>query len=84
MWRREENDLWDWLEDRVGLEGVYAPKLNSQKNDRQYNLAAKKMGQKLDDQRMQDRQVDGAIEITEHRLAALKEAVARKKAKKAV
>lgn len=84
MWRREENDLWDWLEDRVGLEGVYAPALNSQQKDRQKSLAAKKMGQKLDDQRMQDRQVSGAIEITEQRLAALKEAVARKKAKKEV
>lgn len=79
MWRREENSLWDWLEDRVGLDGVYAPSLDDDKRERQKVLAARQMGKKIHDERMNERQVDSAIRVTEQRLSALKDAVARKK-----
>lgn len=79
MWRREENNLWDWLEDRVGLDGVYAPSLDGDKRERQKVVAASKMGKRLDDERMNERQMDSAIKVTEHRLSALKDAIARKK-----
>lgn len=82
MWRREENNLWDWLEDRVGLEGVYAPSLDVEKGERQKVLSSRKMGKKLEDERMNERQMDSAIKVTEQRLSALKDAVARKKERK--
>ena len=25
IWRREESSLWDWLDDRVGLDDIYVP-----------------------------------------------------------
>lgn len=83
IWRREESHLWDWLEDRVGLENIYAP--GSERNnkvDRQRVLASRKMGKQLDDERMNERQMDDAIRVTEERLLALKDAVARKKDKR--
>ena len=82
IWRREESNLWDWLEDRVGLDGIYVPSGDSQQKDKQKLLAARNMGKKVDDERMSGRQVDDAIRVTEERLSALKEAVARKKAGK--
>jgi hypothetical protein len=78
LWRREESDLWDWLEDRVGLDHLSAPALT----DRQKVLSGKGMSKKLDDERMSQRQMDDAIEVTEQRLSALKDAVARKKREK--
>lgn len=79
IWRREESALWDWLEDRVGLDGVYAPPRSSQQHDRQKVLRAKEMGKALRDDRMSERQMDEQIRTTEEKLAALKEAVQRKK-----
>ena len=82
IWRREESNLWDWLEDRVGLDGIYVPSGDDQNRDRQKVLAARNMGKKLDSERMNKRQMDDAIRVTEERLSALKEAVARQKAGK--
>lgn len=76
LWRREESNLWDWLEDRAGLDGLYAP---GREKDRRKSLAAKGMKKQLQDERMSERQMDDAIRTTEDRLAALKEAVQRKK-----
>jgi hypothetical protein len=79
LWRREESELWDWLEDRVGVEGMYAPKID----ERQKVLSAKEMGRRLESEGMKARQVDDAIRITEERLGALKGAVEREKERKA-
>ncbi|KAI5361989.1 putative membrane-anchored lipid-binding protein Ysp2/Lam4 [Septoria linicola] len=81
IWRREESALWDWLEDRVGLEGVHAPPI--QKQDRQKVMTASSLSRDLDEQRMSDRQMDAAIKSTEQKLAALKEAVDKRKTKRA-
>ena len=80
LWRREESELWDWLEDRVGMEGVYAP--GGKGDERQRVLAAKEMGRRLEGEGMRGRQVDDAIRITEERLGALKGAVEREKERK--
>lgn len=83
IWRREESSLWDWLDDRVGLDGLYAPSIDGDRRDAQRVLTARSMGKKLEDnERMSQRQMDDAIRTTEERLLALKEAVARKKAKR--
>lgn len=80
IWRREESNLWNWLEDRVGLDSIYVPTGDSTQKDRQKVLAARNMGKKVMDERMSERQMGDAIRVTEERLAALKEAVARKNA----
>ena len=77
LWRREESNLWDWLEDRVGLDSIYAP--GSEGGGKQKVMAAKGMGRKLADERMSERQMDDAIRTTEERLKALKEAVGQRK-----
>lgn len=83
IWRREESALWDWLEDRVGLDGIYAaPGSGKGSRERQKELNTRSMGKKMDDERMTERQIDDAIRTTEEKLAALKEAVARKKHRK--
>lgn len=79
MWRRDESELWDWLEDRVGLDHLYAPSLRKDQRDRQRTVG---MAKKLDGERMSERQMDDAIRVTEERLGALKEAVAKKKGAK--
>lgn len=72
MWRREESDLWEWLEDRVGM-------------DRLRDVAAgeeKIVKAKLKDENMEAREVDHAIRVTEERLRVLKEVVDKEKLKK--
>jgi hypothetical protein len=81
IWRREESALWDWLEDRVGFDGVHAPPI--QKQDQQNVMSASSLSRDLDEQRMSERQMDAAIKSTEQKLAALKEAVGKRKTKRA-
>lgn len=78
LWRREESELWDWLEDRVGLDHLYAPPLAKEQNTRQKILQARGMARMLEDERMSEQQMDNAIRITEERLGVLKEAIAKK------
>ena len=79
LWRREESELWDWLEDRVGMDRMHAPQVD----ERQKVLSAKEMGRWLESEGMRGRQVDVAIRITEEWLGALKGAVVREKGRKA-
>lgn len=82
IWRREESELWDWLEDRVGLhDGVPMARYGDpEKAERQKVLARKVMSKKLaGSERMREGQVEDAIRITEEKLGALKDAVKRKK-----
>ena len=72
MWRREESDLWEWLEDRVGM-------------DRLRDVAAgeeKLVKARLKDENMEAREIDHAIRVTEERLRVLKEVVDKEKPKK--
>lgn len=82
IWRREESELWDWLEDRVGIQGNM-PVARGGNDNRQKVLKQKAMSKKLGkatkDGRLAKGQVDDAIRITEERLIALKDAVKRQK-----
>lgn len=82
IWRREESNLWDWLEDRVGLDGIFMPSGDGQQKDRQKVVAARNMAIKVDENKMSERQMDDAIRVTEERLSVLKDAVAKKKGNK--
>lgn len=77
LWRREEMQLWDWLEDRIELDEV-ALRGRSKQPDEAAVLTAD-IPVKLAEQRMGDQQMEDAIRVTEERLATLKAAHGRKK-----
>ena len=85
IWRREESDLWDWLEERVGMQGVAYPGSSDReavaqaRRQREQNLRNKGLRSKLEDMRMSEREVDHAIKVTEQKLAVLKRAVQERK-----
>jgi len=80
MWRREESGLWNWLEDRVGLDAIGDDVAG--KESRQL-LSRNVMAAKVSNEQMSDREVDEAIRVTEEKLSALKAAVVKKKGAKA-
>jgi hypothetical protein len=81
LWRREESELWDWLEDRVGLSnGLPLGGAGQEQNDRQKVLGSKQMGRRLRNADLEEKQVEDAIRVTEERLSTLKDAFKKKKA----
>ncbi|RDA83118.1 hypothetical protein CP532_0881 [Ophiocordyceps camponoti-leonardi (nom. inval.)] len=64
MWRREESELWEWLDERAGLD-----RLNSDKAEkRRHNLE-----EKLREGQMDEREMKEAIRVTEEKLQVLRE-----------
>lgn len=86
IWRKEESDLWNWLEERVGMQGIAYPDSSGDqeavakaRRQREQSLRGKGMRKKLADVKMSGREVDHAIRVTEERLDVLKRAVEEKK-----
>ncbi|KAI5249372.1 hypothetical protein E4T43_00764 [Aureobasidium subglaciale] len=80
LWRREESELWDWLEDRVGLSnGIPVGGAAQEKSDRQKILGVNQMARRLRNHNLEEKQVEDAIKVTEERLATLKKAVKKNK-----
>lgn len=77
IWRREESDLWDWLEERVGMDRVHHVR-SSGKSDE-----GKTFDEKLREERMSEREVEIALKVTEEKLNALKAVVEKQKLGKA-
>ncbi|KAI8633307.1 hypothetical protein F5Y19DRAFT_417407 [Xylariaceae sp. FL1651] len=75
IWRREESDLWDWLEERVGLHRMNEGGLPIHKRVTE----PRTVEEKLRAERMEERQVEEAIKITEEKLQVLKSVMSRKK-----
>jgi len=95
VWRREESGLWDWLEERVGMDRLAYPagagsgdddsaaaKARKQR-DRERALAGKSMESRLVREKMSEREVDDAIRVTQERLEALKGVVEKRKVRRA-
>jgi len=80
MWRREESGLWNWLEDRVGLDAIGDDVAGKESR---HLLSRNDMAAKVNNEQMSDREVDEAIRVTEEKLSALKATVNRKKGAKA-
>ncbi|KAL8687155.1 MAG: hypothetical protein Q9218_006595 [Villophora microphyllina] len=85
IWQTEESELWKWLEDRMDMQDVSypastkqkpPPKLQSQRGRHQQSQGYKA---KLAEEAMSEREVNYAIQVTEEKLEALKEAVQQKK-----
>lgn len=72
IWRREESELWEWLEDRVGMDRLRDPT--------KMPIEARTMQDKLKDERMEDREIDDAIRVTEEKLRVLKATMEKRKA----
>lgn len=69
MWRREESELWEWLEERVGL-------------DRLGSAGAARPGARAMEERLGEgwadaREADEALRVTEEKLRVLRGAMAR-------
>ncbi|RYP71805.1 hypothetical protein DL769_004611 [Monosporascus sp. CRB-8-3] len=77
MWRREERDLWDWLEERVGLHRMGEDAAPAPVRRRFAEPRA--VEEKVRDERMSEREVEEAIRVTEEKLQVLKSVMERKK-----
>jgi hypothetical protein len=75
IWRREESELWNWLEDRVAMDRVHSAvggvKIKDDGSD----------SMRLQPKDMKEREMDEAIRITEERLKVLKKQVGKDRAK---
>jgi hypothetical protein len=83
IWASEENELWTWLEERIGLEDskptILRPDSEEKgKRERIFDQTAKDMQRKLSNENMNERQVIEAIDVTRQRLEVLEAAVRRK------
>jgi hypothetical protein len=72
IWRREESDLWDWLEARVGMDRVHVNGHGSE--------IARNLEERLAEERAGEREVETAIRVTEEKLTALRNVVEKRKA----
>jgi hypothetical protein len=75
MWRREESALWDWLEERTGLQGGFLVSKDGQKGkpSKASKIPTGKASSSSD--KMTEREIDNAIKVTEERLRSLKEMI---------
>ncbi|PKY07271.1 hypothetical protein P168DRAFT_302232 [Aspergillus campestris IBT 28561] len=76
MWRREESELWSWLEDRVGMDGMAFPnvhkpfEMHSRRGSRR-TPGEREVHERLGEDKMSDREMDHAIRTTRERLDTL-------------
>ncbi|KAM5444597.1 hypothetical protein MferCBS31731_000050 [Microsporum ferrugineum] len=83
LWQREENELWDWLEERVGLEGLSFPVVDvHSRADRRWSSrgrAEREFENRLHRERMSEREAEDAIRVTQQRLETLQKIVEKRK-----
>jgi hypothetical protein len=78
MWRREESELWEWLEGRVGLE-----RLNGAPVAAVPPRKKAAMEEKIREDKMSEREIKEAIRVTEEKLKVLLSVVEREAETKA-
>lgn len=73
IWRREESELWLWLEERAGMDRLReVGRMPMERLD---------IEDRLKSERMDEREVEDAIRITEEKLLVLKDVVGKKRDK---
>lgn len=84
MWRREDSELWEWLEERVGVGRLGADAGRPSPASSASRPAVKKkaveprtLEEKVREEKMDDRQVEEAIRVTEEKLEILRQAMER-------
>ncbi|KAJ5663342.1 hypothetical protein N7507_004073 [Penicillium longicatenatum] len=86
MWRREESELWNWLEDRVGMDGMVFPALHhrmpapTHKAPRVNAADERDLIDRLREEKVSDREMDHAIRTTRQRLDILEEMMNNRRA----
>ncbi|GKT61956.1 GRAM domain-containing protein [Colletotrichum tofieldiae] len=75
MWRREESELWEWLEERVGLERLHEGNLPTRKRA----VEPSTVEERVREDRMNEREIEEAIKVTEEKLKVLKGVIGKKK-----
>jgi hypothetical protein len=75
MWRREESELWDWLEERVGLDRLNDGAIPTRKK----TAETRTVEEKLREDRMDEREIEEAIRVTEEKLKVLQGVMSKKK-----
>lgn len=94
LWQREETELWNWLEERVGMDGLAYPVVDpfpsSDKSDKADNSRTERQRRKqqlksekelegrLRHEKMTEREMEDAIRVTQQRLNMLKVVMERK------
>ena len=92
MWQTEESELWSWLENRVGVDGLALKDELKQKGNeassqtakarakkRQKTLGSRGVEARLREERMTQREMEDAIRVTQERLEVLRGAIEKKK-----
>lgn len=92
MWHKEESDLWSWLEDRVGVDGLALKDdlqhqsrqasrqaAKAKAKERQKILRSRNLEVRLSEESMTEREMGDAIRITQERLEVLEGVMERKK-----
>lgn len=75
MWRQEDSQLWEWLEERSGLDRLGAEAMQIRKRA----IEPRSVEQRLREERMDEREVQEAIRVTEEKLRVLRDVVSRSK-----
>ena len=78
LWRHAESELWDWLEERVGLHRLSEDAFPGG-GVRRRVMEPRAVERKVREDRMSEREVEEAIRVTEEKLQLLKSVVDRKK-----
>ncbi|KAH0544582.1 hypothetical protein FGG08_001231 [Glutinoglossum americanum] len=80
MWRREESELWDWLEDRVGLDSLpLSPAGAVPLNREKEKPRERDIEERFKDENIGEREIEDAIRVTQERLDGLKRVVEKRK-----
>ncbi|KAJ5926984.1 hypothetical protein N7516_008757 [Penicillium verrucosum] len=87
MWRREETELWNWLEDRVGMDGMVFPNVYrspephpSRRSSGVSTSDERELAARLREEKISDREMDHALRTTRQRLDVLEEMMGKRKA----
>lgn len=76
MWRRQDSELWEWLEERVGMDRLN----HDQPSGRRRGVEHRTVEEKLREERMNTREVQEAIRVTEEKLRVLREVIEKSNA----
>ncbi|KAJ5271599.1 hypothetical protein N7524_004868 [Penicillium chrysogenum] len=87
MWRREETELWNWLEDRVGMDGMVFPNVYrspephpSRRSSGASTSDERELAARLREEKISDREMDHALRTTRQRLDVLEEMMGKRRA----
>jgi hypothetical protein len=79
IWRREESELWDWLEDRVGFDSLPLATGAVPVNREKEKSRERDIGERLKDEKMGEREIEDAIKVTQERLDGLKRVMEKRR-----